>query len=391
MQNPPLEVPSHIAFGNVPRAVPATADGGGQTKFAGNVVARIDGDDAGVFTVAGMETLALVRDPDTPGRSWQTVETVDGSGPIPASQALIVTVHCSLPETFAQTTLGAVVAVVAEGTDSPVLMQLGISGTVNVTGNISIDTVPGPALENGFLPGDTANLQFLLGSTMADPITGTLSCPSAAGSPFSSPGVTATVPARGQIIVTIPVTCARAEGAPLVGPRSFDQVEFDFTSDNSAGNSRILMMLTVLSGRAVSAASSLGPDLSLVPGIATLFQIIGTESGGTNPFTMTPGPAPDGVDLRTGALTTDIGGTEGDDLITTYNMMVSVKNGTSVGPLAAPVTVNWFVAADDTHPAVWERWLWIPRCFPRRRSRSAAGSHSIRHRAWRDGLAHDPW
>jgi len=38
----------------------------------GTATASLTGDDAGFFRVDGMETLALVKDPDAPGRAWET-------------------------------------------------------------------------------------------------------------------------------------------------------------------------------------------------------------------------------------------------------------------------------------------------------------------------------
>ncbi len=336
----------------MPLGVPATADGGALFKFTTPVVARIDGDSAGIFAVSGLETMALRRDPEAPPGSplqWQTLATVDGSGPISmqGAQALIITVECFLPLTFEQSTLNAAAVVVSEGTDSPVLMQIPVKATVNLTGSITLESSPSPGVTNGILPGDTANLAFLLSSTLQNLIIGTLSCNSADGSPFSSPGVTVAVPARGQVSVTLPVTCAAG-----TQPGFYDQIEFDYTSGNSQGDARVLIRLIVLPGRTVSLTSSVGTSVALAPGITLPCQITGNESGGTTPMTLLPGPVPAGVDLRLGPLTSLVGGTGGNNLDAILNMTIAVKGGTPVGPLPIPVTLNWSVAADDIHPAL---------------------------------------
>jgi hypothetical protein len=243
--------------------------------------------------------------------------------------------------------LSAAAVVVADGADSPVLMQLPINATVNLTGSITLESSPSPGVMNGILPGETANLEFLLSSTLQHLVIGTLTCNSADGSPFTSTGVTVAVPARGQVSVTLPVTCT-----PGTLPCSYDQIEFDFTSGNSEGDARVLIRLIVLAGRTIWFASTVGTQVSLAPGFALPCQITGNESGGTTPMTLLPGPVPAGVDLKLGPLTTlSGGGTGGNNLAAILSMTITIKGGTPVGPLPLPATLNWAVAADDIHPA----------------------------------------
>src|SRR5262245_30761109 len=126
--DPPLGLPSTIQFTNVITQSFTEVEGGRVVDFSGSVVARIEGDTAGVFSVTGLETLALMHgDPDAPpgSREWTTILTVDGAGPISvrAREALGVTVALSVPSDPGSDTFSAAVVVVADGTDSPVLMS----------------------------------------------------------------------------------------------------------------------------------------------------------------------------------------------------------------------------------------------------------------------------
>src|SRR5580658_5496814 len=82
--NPPLGVPSTITFSNVPTGTFASAAGGGLPHIDGSMIALIEGNTGGVFSIVGLETLALVHDPDLPpgDRAWEPQSTVNGSGPI---------------------------------------------------------------------------------------------------------------------------------------------------------------------------------------------------------------------------------------------------------------------------------------------------------------------
>src|ERR1700751_1961616 len=57
-------------------------DGGGLLNLSGAVIARIEGTNSGLFSVVGLEGFRLVKEPDAPGRDWESVGSVDGAGPI---------------------------------------------------------------------------------------------------------------------------------------------------------------------------------------------------------------------------------------------------------------------------------------------------------------------
>ena len=220
--SPPLGLPTSIRFSNVNTQSFTQVEGGRVVEFGANVVARIDGDAAGVFSVTGLESLALERDPELPPGSppvWTTVATVDGPGPITVRprMALGVTVACTVPANSPVDTLTATAVAVANGTDGPVLMALPIQATVNLTGDVSIEEVGSTAV-GGFLPGETAVMQFVFTSTLRQDVAGTFACTPSAQSPFTSSTVNVFVPGRAgagstSTPVTLPVTCA-AGAAP---------------------------------------------------------------------------------------------------------------------------------------------------------------------------------
>ncbi len=101
-----------------------------------NVIARIDGDTDGVFSIGEIQTLALVHDPDLPpkaGSSWQPVETVMGPGPIEIAArlgALAVTVRFSVGLSQSNTSYSASVSIVEAGTNGPTLFSIPITAGV---------------------------------------------------------------------------------------------------------------------------------------------------------------------------------------------------------------------------------------------------------------------
>ena len=349
MQTPPLGAPNQVVFSNVELGVVEIGSAGREFNFDGNFVARIDGDSAGVFTISGIETLRLGREPDAPGLEWLTVQSVDGAGPISAqgARAVIVTVRCLFPFAFTSSSVSASIALLAEGTDSPALEQFAISASVDLVGRTHIDTVHSPGLDGGFQPGSTMETVFLFKSTMAVDATGTFSCSPDSRTPFSSSSVPVTVPAHGQAQATLPVMCASG----LIQPGFFDDVEFDFISNNPAASSRILLRLQVLAVRSLWAASSIGTNVSIAPGILIPFQVTVNESGGVTPVDVFPAFPPGGVDLRVGAMTSLTGGTGGNNLSAILNLTLMVKGGMPPGPLPAPISIGFSVGPDDTHPA----------------------------------------
>jgi hypothetical protein len=113
---------------------PGSSTGGGLPHIHGNVVATIHGDTHGVFSIVGLETDALVHEGDTPpgSRTWETVQSVDGSGPIAIghAEALLVTVGFGPPAASTRKAYSATVTIVADGTSGPALFEVPIHATV---------------------------------------------------------------------------------------------------------------------------------------------------------------------------------------------------------------------------------------------------------------------
>lgn len=224
MANPPLSFPSVIHFFSVAPGTSASSGGGGLLQVAGDVAVRIDGDDSGVFSVATLETQALVHNPDAPPhapRVWETVTTVDGPGPISmeAASALLITVAFACPADPQKDAFGASAVVVASGTRVPLLLQVPISAIVD-SGRLTIE----PRLANDRIPsfsaGQTSNIGFRISSSIRRDVSGIFTCdpppgPTPNTSPFSSDTEPQfpTVPARGSIDVVLAVTCARGTAA----------------------------------------------------------------------------------------------------------------------------------------------------------------------------------
>jgi len=215
--DPPLGVPPVVTFVEVPLGSFASSVGGGLPHLNGSVVARIDGDSNGVFSVLGLETQALVHDPDGgSGRTWETVLLADGAGPIQIgrAQALLLTVGFAARLSLTQRDLTANV-VLGTSSTGPALFQIPIHATVDSVGSVQIVTEACPLLDNGISPGQTENLQVLLKSTLQHDVTGTFGLfPNNAA--FSSPQVSISVPARSSVSVSLPVTCAVGTAAGFV-------------------------------------------------------------------------------------------------------------------------------------------------------------------------------
>src|SRR4051812_3628616 len=84
MPGPSFPFPPRIQINDITPGAGASSAGGGLPRVSGQCFAAIHGDPDGVFSVMGLETLALVSDPDLPhgGRAWEAQQTVNGAGPI---------------------------------------------------------------------------------------------------------------------------------------------------------------------------------------------------------------------------------------------------------------------------------------------------------------------
>jgi hypothetical protein len=160
------------------------------STFNGNVTVRIDGIASGLFfSVVGLETFALEisHDPDLPPgqrtRSWATVESVDGPGPIAVrkGQALVVTVGFGVPDGSAPETFDASAVIVGNGVDLASLPIVAVDQgptTIGITvGHLqsdgSIAFGPGEVQFSNITP-EPRSLQFVAVSNLSDGATGLL-------------------------------------------------------------------------------------------------------------------------------------------------------------------------------------------------------------------------
>ena len=133
----------------------------------------IEGDADGVFSVASLETLALMHPPDAPpgsGRGWQTVDSVSGAGPIEVAPVgfLKIQVQFACPASPAQETFTATASVVLEGTQQQVLHVPITASLAPQQLTISVQDAP-----STFSPGQTQDFAFLLESSFWIAIEGT--------------------------------------------------------------------------------------------------------------------------------------------------------------------------------------------------------------------------
>ena len=151
----------HIEMLNIAPGAFASAGGGTILKTSKEVVVRIDGNDANVFSVSALETQALVleRDPDAPPGSprvghGQTALTVDGSGPITveSGEALKVTVVFACPAKPKKDAYAATANVFAASDPGTSLLPVPVSGRVS-PGSVTIVSLAPLSLAAGNTPG----------------------------------------------------------------------------------------------------------------------------------------------------------------------------------------------------------------------------------------------
>ncbi len=207
---PPAPAPASIQIDNGLPGLTATGDGGGHVKAAGQCNVVIEGDADGVFSVASLETLAMMHPPDAPpgsGRSWQTVDSVDGPGPIGVAPAgfLRIQVQFACPVSPAKETYTAKAVAVLEGSQRQVL---GVPITASVAPQqLTISVLQGPST---FSPGQTQDFVFLLDSSFWVDIEGAFGM-QYLNTPFTEVTVTSNfpaIPALGSVAITVSVWCA---------------------------------------------------------------------------------------------------------------------------------------------------------------------------------------
>jgi hypothetical protein len=326
---------SAIRLTDVVPGTSAAAEGGAQLHVVGTATASISGDDFGVFRIDGMETLALVNDPDARGRFWETVAEVQGAGPVDGGPGFGVTIRFACPDQPAQDAFTAIAVLTVSQSGTSVTHEIPIFASVLPEG-LTVQVDP-----PSFFIGETKDVSVIVRSTYRRGISGILtggSTPAAAFSFEPLVGV-ATVPRLNDITLTVPVKCA---DATTVGDY---KLTFVFQPDDATVSPAAdTEGVRVLAHRTVSVTSDFEPQLTLLHPSATDGALEVTLSGGpATVFFETIGiPAtvslnlPEAVSVDTNA-----------SVPVTINVQSS-PTGFSDAP--APITVAYSVPPDDFHP-----------------------------------------
>lgn len=342
MPGPPLGFPPRIAISKIAPGNSGMAGGGNTVRANGDVIARLQGDAFGVFSIDSVEALELVSDPDVHGsRVWETVASVDGSGPITVGGgAIMVTARFSPPLNQPQDTYHAAIEVVADGTTQPVILSVPITGNTD-PGALSIAATSTPPM----FAGGQSTFHFRLSSTLREQISGVFTCDPAPGdtSPFRSDiqPQFPTIGAGSQVEFDLPVSCP-ADTAPgeynvLFGLKAVGGSNFQFSNR---------IPVTVKSGRTVQVISSLLPDVNLAQGDSVLCELRFIVSGGPGVLSMSPGNVPFGISLGNAQQTVNVDG----EFFIGVNIDVDPQAPLNTTP--TPLTLNYSVAADSLHDAV---------------------------------------
>jgi hypothetical protein len=347
-------VPSTIGFNQIDTDTFAKADGGGKltSKSQDQARIRIDADNAGVFSVVSVDTLHIVRgDPDAPHSkpSWQTLQSFDGSGPFSLSgaEALDIVVGFASPKKPQQTSFSATAVVVLQDANATQIMQVPIKATVDPVGRIRIVTAGSSVLTGGMAAGQTAPLDFQFNSTLDQDISGTLAR-TVDGLPFSAPVQPVTIPARGIVRVSVPLTCA-----PDTSFGRFENIGFHFDSADPAGKSGIAVSIEVLAARTVSVTTNLPQNLVLDTDNQTLCKVTIQDSGGASEIVIKPGVVPPSVAVDIGTPRTIAQGAGGQFPPMTLEVDINIRvvPPVSFGP-PSPLVLNWTVPADSSGPLI---------------------------------------
>jgi len=200
--------PGSIDFTEVQPGSFVSGAGGGKPEIQGSATVRFTGAQ-GLFTVDSLEVFALIKEPDAPARDWESVRTVDGSGPITIAKAefLVAHVRFACPndpttDTFDDTLL---VLNADDGTQSS--LAIPVHAALPVEG-ISIEVIT-PEDDRKFKAGERKNIQFrIFSSFRRRGLKGLIDIIDTAGVPFSCPSAAFIVDLPGTVDVTVPIDCA---------------------------------------------------------------------------------------------------------------------------------------------------------------------------------------
>ena len=348
LAGPPLGIPSAIRFDHADPHTFTVLEGGGRLAppVPPQIVARIDGDGAGVFTVTGIETLHLVRDPDAHALNWETLTSVDGVGPIDmtGAQAIGVLVGFGVPDK-PQPSYSATCVLAPPDDPSNPLMVVPVEGTANLVGHIRVDLVAAPGGAKPLVPGGSSVIAFVLDSTLDHEVDGSFSCLTG-GSPFTSPSLPASVAAFGRSEVVLPIACA-----PGTAPGVYDGIAFGLTSADPNGNGGVSISIKVFTPRTVELSTDLPQEVQLEPGASVTGTITVQDSGGLSDIAFRAGVLPDGIRASVGPTRVVAGGPLPDsERIEAADLTIAAAPDAAAGLRHTPLVLDWTVPSDITHP-----------------------------------------
>jgi len=176
---PQFPLPPAVRLANVVPGDSAAGEAGAILRVVGTATASLTGDDAGFFSIAGMETLQLVKDPDAPARAWETGSEADSPGPVDGGPGFGVTVRFACPDQPAKETFTATAVLTVSADGASVTHDITITATV-LPENLTVQLDP-----PGFFLGETKDVAVTVRSTYRRDLPGLLIFNSADPSAFS--------------------------------------------------------------------------------------------------------------------------------------------------------------------------------------------------------------
>src|SRR5690242_2765304 len=331
---PQFPLPPSVRLADVRPGDSAAGEAGAILHVVGTATASLTGDDAGLFGIDGIETLELVKDPDAPARSWETVSEADGPGPVDGGPAFGVKVRFTCPDPPARETFAAAAVLTVSAGGTSVTHGFPVTATV-LPENLEVQFDP-PA----FFRGEEQDLTVTISSTYRRDVAGLLSFSSDQPGAFSFGKLVSaiTVPRLGTASVTVPVKATAA----VTG--DYD-LTVAFQPDDTAAPAADTRTARILGHRAVTVTSTFASQLTLfhpskTPGflnatvdsdgpVTVFFELIGIPE--TVSLTLPP------------SVTVDAKAAVGIDIVVSSSL-------TAFTDAFAPITIAWLVPADDFHP-----------------------------------------
>lgn len=332
---PQFPLPPAVHLTDVEPGGSAAGEAGAVLHVVGTAAASLTGDDAGLFRIADMETLRIVKDPDAPRPDWETESEADGPGPVDGGPGFGVTVSFTCPDQPAKEefTATAVLTVNADGTS--VTHDFSVTATV-LPENLTVQLNP-----PSFFVGETKDVAVTVRSTYRRDIAGLLSFSTDHPSVFSFGKLVnvVTVPRLGSADVTVPVKCSANTST---GDYALTAL---FQPDDAAASAADTRDVRVLQHRAATVTSGFAPQLTLFhPSKTTGPLVVSVNSDDPATVFFEIIGIPETVSLTIPQSVTVVRGA-------TVPVTIDVSSSlTGFSDAFAPITMAWQIPPDDFHP-----------------------------------------